>query len=160
MLLDSSRPFYTVSIALILGLVIIIGYVKYQDTSKKSAVTIYTGAGAIKIKVEYADTPEKWEMGLKNRQSLPSDSGMFFFFSDVKNKSFTMKDVLIPLDVIFISPDGKVNEVITLNPCPKNETNCPDYVSKGLTSFVIEANAGSATRWKIIEGDILEIPGL
>lgn len=158
MLLDSPRPFYTVSIALILGLIIIIGYVKYQDAAKKSAITIYTGAGAVKIKVEYADTPEKWKTGLQNRSSLKSDSGMFFVFSDVKNKSFWMKDVLIPLDIIFISPDGKVNEIITPKPCPKEETNCPSYVSKGLVSFVLEVNAGFAAKWKIMEGDILEIP--
>jgi len=157
MLIDSKRPFLGTFIFLVLSLVGIIVYQQYIKAAEKNIVTIYTGAGTVKIHVEYAITPEEWQNGLMNRSSLDKNSGMLFVFPEEKHRDFWMKNVLIPLDAIFISSNGKINEIVTLKPC--YEEPCPFYNSKTSTKYVIEINGGSAEKWKILEGDILEING-
>ncbi len=157
MLIDSKRPFYWISGILILTLMGIIFYLEYQKIADKNSITIFTGGGPVKIRVQFARTPEELQKGLMNRPSLPKNSGMLFIFPDETNKSFWMKNTLIPLDVIFISSKGRVNEITTLNPCQETEI-CQSYNSKTPAQYVLEINAGSAVKWKIIEGDIVELP--
>jgi len=157
MLVDSKRPFYWISGILILSLLGIVLYFEYQKISDKNSITIFTQVGSMKINVEFARTPEELQKGLMNRVSLPKNSGMLFVFSDEETRNFWMKNTLIPLDVIFISSKGRVNEITTLNPCPETEI-CQSYNSKTPAQYVLEINAGSADKWKIIEGDIVELP--
>ena len=157
MLVDSKRPFYWISGILILTLMGIILYFEYQKIADKNSVTVFTGGGPVKINVEFAKTPKELEVGLMNRASLPKNSGMLFIFPDETNRSFWMKNTLIPLDVIFISSKGRVNEMTTLNPCQETEI-CQSYNSKTPAQYVLEINAGAAEKWRIMEGDILELP--
>ncbi len=158
MLVDSKRPFYWISGILILTLMGIMFYFEYQKAVDKNSITIFTGASPIKINVEFAKTPEEWQKGLMNRSSFPKNFGMLFIFPDETNRSFWMKNTLIPLDIIFISSKGRVNEMTTLNPCQETEI-CQSYNSKTPAQYVLEINAGSTEKWKIMEGDILEISG-
>ena len=135
----------------------IIFYFEYQKIADKNSITIFTGGGPVKIRAEFARTPEELQKGLMNRPSLPKNSGLLFIFPDETNKSFWMKNTLIPLDVIFISSKGRINEMTTLNPCQETEI-CQSYNSKTPAQYVLEINAGSVGKWKIIEGDILELP--
>jgi len=157
MLLDSKRPFYWISGIFILTLMGIIFYLEYQKIADKNSITIFTGGGPVKIRAEFARTPEELQKGLMNRASLPKDSGMLFVFTDEETRSFWMKDTLIPLDAIFVSSTGRVNEITTLNPCQETEI-CQSYNSKTPAQYVLEINAGSTEKWKIMEGDILELP--
>ena len=157
MLVESKRPFYWISGILILTLMGIVFYFEYQKIADKNSITIFTGAGPVKIRAEFARTPEEWQKGLMNRSSLPKNSGMLFIFPDETNRSFWMKNTLIPLDIIFISSKGRVNEMTTLSPCQKTEI-CQFYNSKTPAQYVLEINAGSTGKWKIIEGDIVELP--
>ncbi len=155
MLLDSKRPFYFIAGFLILALSAMVFYSEYQKVADENSITIITGAGAMKIRAEFAKTPDQLAKGLMNRTSLPADTGMLFIFPDEKPRSFWMKDTLIPLDLLFISSTGRVNEMTTMQPC--NENPCPSYESKTPAKYVLEINSGAAAKRNIIEGDILEI---
>ena len=159
MLLDSKRPFYWISGALIITLAGIVLFSQYQKIADKNSITIFTAAGPVKIQVEFAKTAQELETGLMNRDSLEANSGMFFIFSDEKTRSFWMKNTLIPLDMIFISPTGRITEIVTQRPCPENRT-CQIYESKSLAQYVLEINAGQAEKWNIVPGDIVELPEL
>lgn len=159
MLIDSKRPFFATLAFIIICLAGIIIYQQYQKISEKNQVVIHTGAGPIKLNVEYAETPEKRISGLKNRSMLPKSSGMLFVFPDEKVREFWMKDTLIPLEIIFIGTKGHINEIITMNPCASDAPICPIYTSKDPARFAVEVNAGFTERAKIVEGDILEISG-
>ena len=67
--------------------------------------------GDKKIGVQIADTAEKRKNGLSGITSLKENSGMLFVF-DTKGASplFWMKDMLIPLDLIWIS-NGKIVQI-------------------------------------------------
>ena len=157
MLVESKRPFYWISGLLILALAGIVIYSEYQKIADKNSITIFTGGGPVKIRAEFAKTPEELEVGLMNRPSLPKNSGMLFIFPDETNRSFWMKNTLIPLDIIFISSKGRVNEMTTLSPCQETAI-CQSYNSKTPAQYVLEINAGSTGKWRIMEGDILELP--
>lgn len=157
MLVESKRPFYWISGFLILALTGIVVYSEYQKIADKNSIIIFTGAGPVKIRAEFAKTPEEWQKGLMNRPSLPKNSGMLFIFPDETNRSFWMKNTLIPLDIIFVSSTGRVNEITTLTPCQETEI-CQSYNSKTPAQYVLEINANAAGKWKIMEGDILELP--
>ena len=158
-LVDSKRPFYFILTALILALFVIVAYQQYQKYAKRYLITIHTGAGPVKINADYAETQEKQEKGLMGKQSLPKNSGMIFIFPDEKIRKFWMKNTLIPLDLIFINTNGRISEIITIEPCRNDTEMCPAYISKEPARFAIEVNAGFAVKNRIIEGDILEISG-
>ena len=157
MLVESQRPFYWISGILIMSLVSIVIYSQYQKIADKNSITIFTATRQIKIQVEFAKTAQELETGLMNRDSLEVNSGMFFIFSDEKARSFWMKDTLIPFDMIFISKNGRVNEMTTQEPCPETGT-CQVYESKSPAQYVLEINAGQTEKWNMAIGDIVEIP--
>lgn len=158
-LVDSKRPFFWVLAFLIACLAGIIIYQEYQKIALKNRVIIYTGAGKVEISVEYATTTEKQNQGLSRSVSLNKNSGMLFIFPDEKTREFWMKDTLIPLEIMFIGTNGRVNEIITMKPCLLETELCTIYTSKNPARFAIEVNAGFAAKNRIIEGDILEISG-
>ena len=157
MLVESSRPFYWISGILILSLAGIVAYTQYQKIADKNSITIFTLAGPVKVRVELAKTAQELEIGLMNRDSLEANRGMFFIFSSEQPRNFWMKDTLIPLDIIFISSTGRVNEMTTQKPCPEIGI-CPVYESKSPARYVLEINAGQAEKWNITAGDIVELP--
>lgn len=159
MLVDSKRYFYFIAAVVILVLLFVVVYQKYKNNVYKNTVTIFTGAGSVKIDVEYADTPEKLNSGLMNRETLSKNSGMLFVFPDEKIREFWMKDTLIPLEIIFIGTKGRINEIISMEPCLLETELCTIYTSKNPARFAVEVNAGFTLKNRIIEGDILEISG-
>lgn len=105
--------------------------------------------------VEVADTPEKRVKGLMLRESLDNGKGMLFEFQDEFPRSFWMKDTLIPLDIIFISKDKVIVNITTAGPC--QTMPCKSYSSGKPAMYVLEINAGEASKKNIKIGDSIEI---
>ncbi|MBF0287173.1 MAG: DUF192 domain-containing protein [SAR324 cluster bacterium] len=104
--------------------------------------SVVTSAG-VQIDVEVADTPEKRHLGLSFRKELKPKKGMLFIFERRQMHSFWMKDMFIPIDIIWLDnhriahiehsvpPPVDGESPITLN--PEQEVN-----------FVLELAAGQA----------------
>ena len=81
--------------------------------------------GIYRIQAELADTPKAREVGLMNRTSLPTSSGMLFIFEENAGHCFWMNNTRIPLSIAFIADDGKIVNIeemqaeTTNNHCPK-----------------------------------------
>src|SRR5262245_64251218 len=76
-------------------------------------VTIATEGGRqLTFQVEVADTPAKRELGLQYRRDLAVDRGMIFLFPAESVDSFWMKNMPIPLDMMFISKDRKIVGIV------------------------------------------------
>ncbi len=82
-------------------------------------------AGIYRIQAELADTPKAREVGLMNRTSMPTNSGMLFVFEQKAGHCFWMNNTKIPLSIAFIADDGKIVNIeemqaeTTNNHCPK-----------------------------------------
>lgn len=106
-----------------------------------------------KIDLKIADTPKKKVKGLMNQKNLPEHSGMIFVFEKPQKIAFWMKDTLIPLDMIIISPDLVVVD-IKKDLVPMNEEM---IISDVLSSFVIEVNGGYCERNGVTIGDSVSL---
>jgi uncharacterized membrane protein (UPF0127 family) len=118
-------------------------------------LTITTRAGARHIfQVEVARTPDQRSQGLMYRKSMPADHGMLFDFERVEPVSMWMKNTYIPLDMLFIKPDGTIAR-IAANAEPLSTRT----ISSGEPVLsVLELNAGSAALHGIRPGDRVEHP--
>jgi uncharacterized membrane protein (UPF0127 family) len=87
--------------------------------------TIELKIGIYKIQAELADAPKAREVGLMNRTSMPTNSGMLFVFEQKAGHCFWMNNTKIPLSIAFIADDGKIVNIeemqaeTTNNHCPK-----------------------------------------
>lgn len=87
--------------------------------------TLELKIGVYRIQAELADTPRTREVGLMNRTSMPTNSGMLFVFEQKAGHCFWMSNTKIPLSIAFIADDGKIVNIeemqaqTTNNHCPQ-----------------------------------------
>jgi len=93
-----------------------------------------------KIILEIADTEPKRAQGLMYRDELEKNNGMIFIFERPQRVNFWMKNVKIPLDIIFIRNDRAVNIYRNVSPCRSDY--CEIYPSETITDYAIELNSG------------------
>ena len=95
------------------------------------------------IGLEVAQTPQQQAIGLMAREALADDRGMLFPFEPARPVSFWMKNVLIPLDMVFIYDDKIVAIASDVPPC--EATPCPTYGPDGQAiDYVLELRGGRA----------------
>ena len=110
------------------------------------------------IKIELADTPEKRSRGLSGRSLLEENSGMFFTF-DSKDTfpSFWMKDMAIPIDIIWINDDKivKIDKNVPVPIAGAKDSDLKLYRPDKPIDYVLEVNAGFADKNSITVGQSL-----
>lgn len=94
------------------------------------------------VSVEIADTPEERSVGLMHRTKMGPTSGMLFEFEKEARHSFWMKNTKIALDMIFVSKDFEIVDILPATPCL--EDPCETYEPKEAALYVIEVNRGFA----------------
>ena len=107
----------------------------------------------ISYKVEVIRSPEKQRLGLMFRKELKKKTGILFVFKEEKKASFWMKNTLIPLDIIFISKDGKI-DFIKINAKPGSLKRIR---SKNKIIAVLEINSGESYALGINQNSRVEI---
>ena len=86
-------------------------------------------------------------------ENVRQDQGMLFVFPKAQPMSFWMKNTLMPLDIAFISPKGKILNIQQGK--PEDETPLP---SKGSALYVLEMKAGSMQALGAKPGSQIAIP--
>ena len=109
--------------------------------------------GGRKFTLEVARTPAAQDKGLMDRDSLPDDHGMIFVFPDDQVRSFWMKNVHFPLDILFLDSAGRVVSIHQMRPYDENNTS-----SDSPARYAIELNKGIADQLGIKVGDELSLP--
>ena len=107
-------------------------------TGPRIPVTIETEGGPVTFQAEVVDTPESRARGLMFRESMGRLEGMLFLFPDEAQRSFWMKNTLIPLDMLFIRSDRTILGVAE-NAVPKTTSS---RRVEGGSQFVLEINGG------------------
>lgn len=125
-----------------------------QTGLPKSVLTINTPRGVRRFNVELANTAASREIGMMWRTSVGHHEGMLFQFPVVARLAFWMKNTMIPLDIIYIRPDGTISQ-INANAQPFDLTPIP---SREPISGVLEIAGGEAARQNIAEGQVVIHP--
>ena len=113
-------------------------------------LALVTDKGRYAFQVENADTDGRRETGLMCRTRVAPDRGMLFEFRQpTDNVAFWMKNTLIPLDIVFIKPDGHVLS-IAHNARPLDMTPLP---AGGQIRGVLELAGGRAAQIDLMPGD-------
>lgn len=107
------------------------------------------------IELEVAGTNQQKALGLMYRNVLAKNRGMLFSFMPSRVVKFWMKNVRIPLDIIFIQ-NGRVVAIAAAVP-PCNTEFCPTYGSGTKVNRVIELRGGRAAQLGLKVGDRLPI---
>lgn len=108
--------------------------------------------------LEVAKTIPQKMQGLMNRNFLCPDCGMIFISPVDTTQSFWMKNTLIPLDMIFINLKGEVVNIVTAEAEAKDENGSYKFFqSSSPAAYVIELNAGDASKLKLTPGDVIKL---
>lgn len=137
----------------VLSAVFFIYDAKSEAPTEKLIIQTKSGTEHV-FHVEVADTPEKREVGLMFRKEMPKDHGMLFPMGRPEQViQFWMKNTLIPLDIIFVDGEGRIQTIkkgqpLSLVPI---SSNVPVIAA-------IELNEGVTEELDIRPGDTVKHP--
>ena len=118
--------------------------------------------GGASFTVDLADAPEKRFQGLSGREILEEGTGMLFVFQEERQHTFWMKDMRFPLDMIWITTECTIADIIADIPnAPPYQKNgaLPTYSPSAPGTFVLEVNAGVAAASGLQTGDQMTLGG-
>ncbi|WP_019170407.1 DUF192 domain-containing protein [Pseudaminobacter salicylatoxidans] len=114
-----------------------------------------TAGGERSFSIEIAGDDLQRAAGLMFRERMADDHGMLFVFDQTQPVGFWMKNTPMPLDLVFVREDGRVESVGHGEPF--SEALIP---SRGPVRFVLELKAGIAEKAGIKEGVQLRHPAI
>lgn len=119
---------------------------------RRETLTLLTKQGERVIDVEVTETQQEKAQGLMFRTHLADNSGMLFFYDTPDEITMWMENTYIPLDMVFIRPDGIVHRIEAwTEPFSRNI-----IYSKGRVSACLELAGGAAERLGLKPGDRVE----
>jgi hypothetical protein len=99
------------------------------------------------LKVELALSDPQREQGLMFRKELGRNDGMLFVFDEPGYHSMWMKNTLIPLSVAFIDGEGRILNILDMEP-----QTLDAHTAAGPAVYAIETNKGWFVEKKIMPG--------
>jgi uncharacterized protein len=99
--------------------------------------TAHVKIGAHPLNVEVAVSDPQRMQGLMYRAKLGRNDGMLFIFDEPAYQSMWMKNTLIPLSVAFIDADGRILNILDMEP-----QTLETHTSAGPAAYAIETNKG------------------
>lgn len=127
-------------------------YISYGTDSSPNSTVCFTQKC---FSVEIADTVSKQTKGLMFRDSLGEDEGMLFVFPEEGTYNFWMKNMLIPLDILWINQNLEVIHIENAASCTNDP--CQVFGSNEKAKYVLEINSGATAQNGISVGSKIEI---
>jgi hypothetical protein len=104
-----------------------------------------------RVHVELALTSDQQQLGLSGRGSLGADQGMLFIFPSAQLRSFWMKQMSFPIDIVWIS-QRRVIDLTRNAPVPESGKPLPLYRPDAPVDTVLEVPAGFSMTHNIRPG--------
>jgi len=103
------------------------------------------------VRAEVAATPALRQQGLSGHAPLQENEGMLFVYQEDEDgmQGFWMKDMLFPIDIIWIDTEGRV---ITIAKNIQPESYPEVFYPARAAQYVLEVQAGFADAHAIAEG--------
>jgi uncharacterized membrane protein (UPF0127 family) len=124
------------------------------SSSSDAPPTTTVRVGDAEVRAEIADDETERRRGLAGRDDLSEDRGMLFVYRDRAVRTYWMKGVRFPLDIIWIDR-GRVTGVEADVPVPRGQL--PVYSSRTPADRVLEVPGGWAARHGVGRGDRVAI---
>lgn len=109
----------------------------------------------LSVEVSYADSNEEIKRGLSGVESLKDREGKLFYFPREGYYKMWMKDMLIPIDIIWINDELKV---VHVEENVRPESYPATYTSTQPARFVLEMNAFFSREYGVRTGSQVTIP--
>lgn len=104
--------------------------------------------GDARLQAEYVRAPAERERGLMERTELAADRGMLFRFDDFRRHCLWMKNTPLPLSAAFMDEQGRIVDVIDLEPL-STAIRC----SREPARYALEVNQGWFRQHRAAIGD-------
>ena len=138
------------------GVLIVQNYLKTEEfflLKKTPTITINNQTFELNV----ANSQEEREVGLSKTRSLPERQGMIFIFDKPDYYSFWMKNMTIPIDIIYINKDKIVTIHKNAQP-PINQTeSLIIYSSTQPSDKVLEIQAGLSEKYNFKKDDKVSV---
>jgi uncharacterized membrane protein (UPF0127 family) len=143
-LLDSTRALH----ALVAAILLVVAATAVHAEARLRVMRVQVAGHA--LRVEVVTTPEQMAKGLMFREKLGKDDGMLFVYEDPGYHGMWMKNTLIPLSVAFIDGDGRILNILDMEP-----QTLDSHTAAGPAHYAIETNKGWFAARKIKAGDLV-----
>ena len=104
-------------------------------------------AGMYQIDAQVALTPQQQQTGLMYRKEMPQAEGMLFVFEQPSTQCFWMKNTLLPLSAAFVADDGRIVNLVDMQPLTLDS-----HCSEEPVRYVLEMNQGWFAKKNIKKG--------
>ena len=94
--------------------------------------------GAVEMEAEQALTARQIETGMMFRKTMGENEGMIFVFQRPNSRGFWMKNCPVPMSAAYIDPQGRINEIVKLDPHNTNSVKSRSFQIQ----YVLEAPRG------------------
>ncbi len=108
--------------------------------------------GDTELELQLAIHPKEQARGLMFREALAPRHGMLFVFAEPKQRSFWMRNTLLPLDLAYFDAEGRLVESHRLYPHDEE----PVLSRSNEIKFALELEQGQMTALGIKTGDSLD----
>lgn len=124
-----------------------------QSKLEKRNLTILKSDGTeISVLAEIAIKPEDRNRGFMERKNIPQGTGMLFVFENDQILNFWMKNTPTPLSIAYISKDGKIRDILDMQPF-----SLADITSSGYVRYALEVPQEWFKKNGISVGDTIKI---
>ena len=107
-----------------------------QAQPKLPAIKLFVGA--VEMEAEQALTARQIETGMMFRKTMGENEGMIFVFQRPNSRGFWMKNCPVPMSAAYIDPQGRINEIVKLEPHNTNSVKSRSIQIQ----YVLEAPRG------------------
>ena len=142
------------NLAVFFGLFFVLSVnISCQSKLEKRNLTILKADGTeISVLAEIAVKPEDRNRGFMERKNIPQGTGMLFVFENDQILNFWMKNTPTPLSIAYISKDGKIKDILDMQPF-----SLADITSSGYVRYALEVPQGWFKKNGIAVGDAIKI---
>lgn len=137
----------------IITIIIILSIISFIFINKVGNGYYMVEINNIEFKVKIADNVLEQKIGLMDTIELEEREGMLFIFPDKKERSFWMKNMNFPIDLLWIKDNTIVG--IEKNMIPDN--GIKHYNSIEEVNMVLELNSGSIDKYNLNINNIINI---
>lgn len=108
------------------------------------------------VDARLAESYEEQYTGLSNTSTLHNGTGMLFVYEREEPRTFVMREMDYPIDIVFIGADRRIN-AITQAPAPGPNQDGNDIQRSGSAKWVLEVPRGWMDAQNVTEGDRITV---